>query len=89
MQKKENAKAREEAELYKRLTEQRKEEDGVEIMDEEEDEQPYQDDIRRKQMDTRGSTRSQKAGVPGPGSFVNAPLVYFPKQKTETEEEKI
>ena len=74
------------------MTKQKQDEDGLEEqidMDgfDEPDPQAAAIAKKRTQINTRGSSRSQKTGVPPVQP--PQPLVYVPKQKTESEDEKV
>jgi DNA repair exonuclease SbcCD ATPase subunit len=83
--KKENGKIKEQIELYQRLTQQRQDEEGIE---EPLDVDGFEEDLAKKraQLGTRGS--STRGGQANQQQQAN-PLVYIPKQKTETEDEKV
>ena len=92
MQKKENQKAREEIELYKRLIAQKQEEDGEPLDDLDPVDEKRQVNKQRSHLNTRGSGRSQppQSGLKNAqSSFLQQPIVYIPKQKVETEDEKV
>ncbi len=111
MQKKENAKIREEIEFYERIIQEKGNEDDDEEVDVEKldnashayggmqskignkrDMSAMNHNNQRSQMNTRGTNRSQSnANVIGgiTQTSPGAPLVYIPRQKTESEEDKI
>ena len=111
MQKKENAKIREEIEFYERIIQEKGNDDEDEEVDvdrmdtasqayggmqskigNKRDISALHNNNQRSQLNTRGTNRSQSnanviGGITQPGQ--GAPLVYIPRQKTESEEDRI
>ncbi len=97
MQKKENAKIKEEIEFYERIIEEKEEDEFVDVDRIETASHAFKQQASaskglgggRSQLNTRGSVRSGMVGPQSTSGKQQQPIVYFPSKKVETEEEKI
>ena len=103
MQKKENAKIREEIEFYERIIQEKEDGDGEDVDDSASNAYNLQSKMsggarremsaankQRSQVQTRGTNRSSSnVNAFAQSMGTQGPLVYMPQRKTESEEEKV